>query len=376
MTGDSAIDYDERIMEAPANGELQKTLRIYRRLEVQRSTGKEKMDSSLRPTVRRIVVTRANNLKNGFSPDGPLTYQEIELLRTDVFTPALAGLLPANAVRPGDTWKATAEAEQELTDIEKLEGGSFDCKFEGVVTVAGSKQARVSLTGSVHGVDENGPCRHVVDGFFYFDLATNHLSYLTIRGTHFLLDKDGKETGKIEGTFTLSRRLDSRAAELSDAALRGVALEPNDENTTLLFDNSELGVHFLYSRRWHINKIHGPQVMIDEARGTGNGFLITVEPLKNIPTAAQFQAESEKFITEQKGKILGTQKPRPLAGSNNIEQFTLEADMAGQRVLLDYYIIRQAEGGATIAAHILPRDITSVRAEFERIAKSVVITKK
>src|SRR5262245_47589609 len=124
MTGDSAIDYDERVMEVPEKGELQKTVRIYRRLEVQRTSGKEKMESSLRPAVRRLVVTRASSLKNAFSPDGPLTYQEIDLLRTDVFTPALTGLLPTNAVRPGDTWKATAEAEQELTDIERLEAGS------------------------------------------------------------------------------------------------------------------------------------------------------------------------------------------------------------------------------------------------------------
>ncbi|HLW64195.1 MAG TPA: hypothetical protein VKS79_02675, partial [Gemmataceae bacterium] len=281
-TGDSAIDYDERILD-PSKEDMQKTLRIYRRLEVQRTTGKDKMDSLLRPEVRRIVVTRANALKNGFSPDGPLTFQEIDLLRTDVFTPALTGLLPANPVRPGESWKATAEAEQELTDIDKLLGGSFDCRFESIVNFGGSKQARITLTGSVRGVDEFGPCRHEVDGFFYFDLGSKHLSYLTMRGTHFLLDKDGKETGKIEGTFTLSRRLDARPVELNDAALRGLVTEPNDDNTLLLFENAELGVRFLYSRRWHVNSVQAPQVTLDEARGTGNGLLLTVQPLKNTP---------------------------------------------------------------------------------------------
>jgi hypothetical protein len=375
MTGDSAIDYDERIMD-PGKEDLQKTVRIYRRLEVQRTTGTERMQSALRPEVRRLVVTRASSLKNGFSPDGPLTYQEIELLRTDVFTPALTGLLPTNPVRPGDAWKATAEAEQELTDIEKLEGGSFDCKFESIVTLAGSRQARVSFTGSVRGVDENGPCRHSVDGFFYFDLGSNHLSYLTMRGTHYLLDKDGKEAGKIEGTFTLSRRLDNRSADLTDTALKGITLEPNDDNTLLLFDNAELGVRFLYSRRWHVNGVQGPQVTLDEARGTGNGLLLTVQPLKNIPAPEQFQAESERFIIEQKGKILGTQKPRSVAGKDSVQQFALEAEIGGQHVLLDYYVIRQADGGATIAARIMPAAVSSLRPEVERIAKSMAITKK
>src|SRR5690348_16219268 len=34
VTGDSAIDYDERVLAAGADGEVQKTLRVYRRIDL------------------------------------------------------------------------------------------------------------------------------------------------------------------------------------------------------------------------------------------------------------------------------------------------------------------------------------------------------
>ena len=51
-------------------------------------------------------------------------------MRTDVFAPALVGLLPADAVRVGDRWSAAEVAVQELTDLEKIEEGKLECRLE------------------------------------------------------------------------------------------------------------------------------------------------------------------------------------------------------------------------------------------------------
>ena len=43
-----------------------------------------------------MVVIKAGERKAPFSPDGPLTWGEIDVVRTDVFNPALVpGLLPS-----------------------------------------------------------------------------------------------------------------------------------------------------------------------------------------------------------------------------------------------------------------------------------------
>ncbi|MCL6567655.1 MAG: hypothetical protein K6T35_01925, partial [Meiothermus silvanus] len=79
----------------------------------------------------------------------PLTLAEIDLIRTDVFTPALAGLLPPQPVRPGDRWAAAGAAVQELTDLEKMEEGQVECRLEQLVMLEKRRHARVGFRGAV-----------------------------------------------------------------------------------------------------------------------------------------------------------------------------------------------------------------------------------
>src|SRR5439155_13550580 len=125
--------------------------------------------------------------------------------------------------RPGRTWTATAAAVAELTDMERVEQGELTVEFVGETTVQGRKVARLKLTGTVRGVNEDGPNRQKLDGTAYFDLEAKLLTYLSIRGTHELLDgPSGQVVGLIDGQFTMTRSpLGSLPADLSDASLRG-----------------------------------------------------------------------------------------------------------------------------------------------------------
>jgi hypothetical protein len=374
VTGKSAIEYDERVLTREPDGRVGKTVRLYRRIDFQRHVGDQPQQSTLRPQVRRLVLLRLGQAEVPFSPDGPLTWAEIDLVRTDVFTPALAGMLPAGAVRPGDRWPASADAVQELTDLEKVKEGGLTCKFEGVTTLGNRRHARVGFHGSVRGLGEDGPSRHQLDGYFFFDLESNHLSYLSVSGVQELLDKDGKVAGTVEGNFVLTRRPGTRAQELSEAELRRLVLEPNDDNTQLLYESAELGVQFLYPRRWHVAGVRGRQVGVDEKKGSG--LLLTVEPLKQVPTAAAFLQEARTYLEKQKATIVGQRPPRIVqAAPLTVERFDLDISMGGRRELLVYFVIRQAAGGATLTARLLPGDVAALSGEVERIARSVRITR-
>jgi hypothetical protein len=134
-------------------------------------------------------------------------------------------------------------------------------------------------------------------------------------------------------------------------------------------------LRFLYPRRWRLTWTRGPQVGLDEANGSG--LLITVESPKRTPTAPQFQSEVRAWLRQQKFKELRVDAPRRLAVSaSSAEQFAIDAEVNGQRVLLDYYIVSNPLlGGATLAARVLPADLAILRSELERIARSVTITR-
>jgi hypothetical protein len=375
VTGTSAIDYDERVLDAAADGQVQKTLRIFRRIDFQRRVGDRPQESTIRPSVHRMVLVRLKHTEVPFSPDGPLTWGEIDLVRTDVFTPALAGLLPDKPVRPGERWTATRPAVQELTDMERIDDGQVECRFEQITTLSKRRHARIAFAGTVRGLNEDGPNRQELDGYLFFDLESNHLSYLSLKGTSWLLDKDGKALGRIEGQFVLTRQADVRPSDLNEEALKGVTLEANADNTLLLYDNRDLGVRFLYPRRWRVAGVHERQIALDET--SGSGLLLTLEPPARVPTGEQFLAESRDFLQQQKAKLLQTEPPRRVQASpQELEQFALEAEVNGQRVWMNYYIIRQPAGGATLAARLLPVDLPALQKEVERIARSVTVDKQ
>lgn len=374
VRGTSAVEYDERILDVGPDKQVRKTVRLCRRTDFRRTVGEKAQENALRPEVRRLVLLRQKNTEVPFSPDGPLLWGEIDLIRTDVFTPSLAGLLAGQPVRVGERWSATQDAIQELTDLEHLDAGSLECRLDQILTLENRRHARIVFHGVIRGSNEDGPNRQELDGYLFFDLESNHLSYLSLRGKHFMLDKDGKEVGRVEGRFVLTRQANTHAADLSAKALQGVVLEPNAENTLLLYDNSDLGVRFLYPRRWHVAGVRGKQVTLDGA--DGSGLLVTLDPLTRAPTGARYLTESREWLAKQQANVVRIEAPRTLRPSPILEQFALEVEMNKQKFLMDYYVTRQNKGGASLAARLPQRDLSALRQEVERIARSVVVTRE
>jgi hypothetical protein len=367
VAGKSSIKYDERILQVRADRQVERTVRFYRQLEFERKVGDDNQHSKLRPEIHRLVILRHNQYEVPFCPHGPLTWNEIELVRTDVFAPALQGLFPDKAVRVGDRWKADNIAIQELTDLERIDKADFVCTFEKITTLLGRRNAHVQFEGKVQGVGEDGNALHELRGSYYVDLDANFLTYLYVKGTHHLLDKAGKATGKIEGTFVMTRTREPATKEVADAALRGLTLEPNADNALLLFEHPQIGARFLYPRNWRIAGYNEKQIGIDEKKGSG--VLITLTPAASTPTGAQFYQESVHFLGKQQAKVLRDEKPAAFAGS--WERFSLEVEIAKERAVLQYYTTRQGAHGATLTARILPRDLAEVGGDVERIAKSL-----
>lgn len=367
VKGSSAIEYDERILRADTRGHVERTVRWYSRLDFERTIDKEEQSSSLRPEARRLVILRRKHTEVPFCPNAPLTWGELELVRTDVFAPALKALLPAGAVRPGERWKAGTEALQELTDVEQITQGELTCRLITTTSPSGRKQAKVAFGGRVRGVGEDGPALHDLEGYFFFDLQGGYLSYLYVRGTHYLLDRDGRQQGKVEGSFTMTREPQPRGKELSDAVLRGMALEPNEDNTRLLFAQPQLGLRFLYPRGWRITGTNPQNVGLDNGRGSG--LLIALDPPSKQPTAAQFMQAVRQGLAQQRVKVL-RMDAAARSVQPGLETFGADAEVNKQPLRMQYYVVRGTAGGATVTATLQARDAAAQR-EAEAIARSV-----
>jgi hypothetical protein len=374
MHGISSIEYDEKILPIEAKMGDQKSLRIYKKIDFSRMIGDQKQGITLRPEVRRLVIIRKDQAKIPFSPDGPLTWGEIDLLRTDIFLPLIAGVLPGDPVKPGDTWKVSLPATLELTDMEKVTDGELTCKFEETIVLNGRKAAHITLGGELRGVNEDGPIKQKVRGKLYFDLTHNYIGYLSINGEHILLDKDGKQAGKIKGEYILVRQLNPRNPSLAHEAVTKTNVTPNGDNTLLLYDNEQLGVRFSYPRSWHVVRVQNNRITLDEKNG--NGMLITLEPAEKVPTTKDFLKETQGFLKKLDAKIAHATEPSRLEQSpREVDRFTISGEIGGQRVAMDYLIARQTGGGAIFAARLFEADKSALMKDVEKIARSFQLTK-
>ena len=205
ITGNSRVVYEERVL-APDEPGMLKAIRTYRDVQFLRVVGDSTQDAGIRPSVRRMVVIKADGRRAPFSPDGPLTWGEIDVVRTDVFNlAAVPGLLPAGPVKKGQSWKASSVAIAELTDMEKVESGEIVVELIGVTEVEKKRVAKLKVSGTVKGVNEDGPNEQTLDGTAYFDLAMPASSHIFRSRNAKLLDGNGQTVGLIEGQFTMNR---------------------------------------------------------------------------------------------------------------------------------------------------------------------------
>jgi hypothetical protein len=365
VAGASTLGYDERPLAADRAG-TQKVLRLYQGVKFDRTVDGRAEYADLRPAVRRVVVQRSpEGRKAPFSPDGPLTAGELEVVRHDLFAPALVpGLLPDRLVRPGDRWPATRAAIADLTDFDPVEGGELLVTFAAVVSPDGRPLAKLSVAGTVTGRSDDGPARQTFDGVAYFDLRASRLTYLNLAGTQQLVT-DGQVTGEVRGTLVVTRGPAARPLDVGGPVKETAATE---ENTQLVFDDPGLGVRFLYPRRWKVGPPKGRQLTLDEP--AGGGLLITLEPAGKVPTADAFRRETLDFLRQQKWPA-GEVGPTRKVGS--VERFGLDAEANGQKVRLEYGVLNTPAGGATVMAR-LPWADREVRVrEVERVLGSLVV---
>jgi hypothetical protein len=375
LSGSHHFQYDERPLtsEDPAGKKL---VRAYRTFEFSRTIGGQEQKAVVRPDVRRMVVLRSDKgRKAPFSPDGPLTFDEIDVVKNDLFCPTLvAGLLPPKAVTAGARWQASEAAVVDLTDLDRIDNGGIDVEFVAVVESNKKKYAKLSLSGTVRGQNEDGPNRQQIDGTVYFDLEANRLSYLKLNGVHELLDDKGQATGKIEGSFTLTREASPKADEFTDAALKGVELKPTDEVTQLLYDNPDLGVKFLHPRRWRVGVVQGRQLVLNEPQG--GWAKLTVLPAAKTPTAAAFQAEVKDFLAKEKVKLSPVPEPKRWQAKPAVDRFGMDVEAATGKLRMEFALLTSPEGGVTVDARLPEKLAAELSPDLDRVLKSLTVTKK
>jgi len=370
VAGTAKLDYDEVLLPRDADGNLV-VVRQYREVDFQRTLNDVAQKAEVRAAVRRVVVLRGEaGKKVPFSPDGPLTLAEIDVIRNDLFSPALVtGLLPKQEAGVGNRWPASSQAVTELTEYAAIEKNELVVELAAFVTLDGRRHAKLTLKGDVRGQGEDGFGLQSFTGTAYFDLDRKMLVSLNLSAKNRLFGPDGKTVnGEVAGTFVV-RRSPAAGDELSAAKLKALDTKPADATTRLLFDDPSFGASFTYPRRWRLGTVGERRLTVNEAANLAGLQLTRVGP-GEVTIGKQFD-EAKAFVATQKWTLMSGPEPKPAD-----DRFTLlVTNAAGEKLRLDYRLVASADGVAILSARVPVAVEAELLPQVESIFDSVKVLK-
>lgn len=241
--------FAERTLAA-ADGLPARSARHYETAAASAVVDNEKSNRALPADRALVVALRSSDGPFCFSPAGPLTRDELDLV-TEHFNPqCLAGLLPGKAVNVGDAWDVSPAAAQ----CACLFDGLVKNDLKGKLTAAANGLATFTVEGTAEGIENGAKVTLAVTATGTFDANAKRVTALTWK------QKDTRELGpvapasEVEATITLKREILAQPPkELADAALAAVPKGDIPAAMTLLRHTDPKGRYSLvYPRDWHV----------------------------------------------------------------------------------------------------------------------------
>ena len=295
---DSQYTYRERRLSGI--GRDAQTLRSVRKYEVAKAriqVAEQVSTPRARETVSLLVAEGEREGVRLFSPAGPLTYHELELLRIPGDSLAVLALLPEKPISTGDTWTPPEWSLQFLTAVEAVESSKLDCVCETLT----AQQARVKFEGKIVGGILGAAVEITVSGHYLFDVQARYLTRLE------MTQHEKRSVSPVSPGLDLTAKVvmdRSRAAATGLAAtdLEGIPLESNPATSLVVLDAPAWGVRCYHDRRWHLFH-QNPQVAV--LRMIDRGSLVAQCNVSPIAPAAPGQHVNEKQFQADVQKALG-----------------------------------------------------------------------
>lgn len=291
----------ERRITAPA--ERLRALRHYEAADVTIKIDSDSSQPTLRDDRRLVCVDVADDRPTLFSPYGPLTRDEFDLVAVQGNTLLLDRLLPDRPVAVGDSWTHAPALVAGLLALDAVSQADVTSKLQQLDDAA----ARCELTGTVQGAIGGVATEIEVMARYRFDRAAGRVNWFA------LLIKEKRSIGHaapgldVTARLLIERRPGNLVPALADAAVADLNLEPGPEKQLLLYEARQTGFRFLYDARWQIAFDQSDVValrLIDRGDLIAQCNISPVRSTSETPTLAEFQADVKRSLDKHFGQFI------------------------------------------------------------------------
>jgi hypothetical protein len=244
---ETRLDFVERVVKVDERGRVERAVR--RVVQAASAINGEVRPAAavLRPEVALLVASPRAEEIEVFSPSGPLTRAELELVQGAGDPLALDDLLPEQPVKTGESWPVGGLAARALSAYDALADNGLKATLESV----DARGAKLRLAGEVRGSALGGEGRMTLAGSFHFDREAGRVDELTVERSEARQPGPVEAGLEVKSTLTVTRRDAETPAALDDAALAGVPTDPDPARLALLLISPSGKYSLVHDRQWH-----------------------------------------------------------------------------------------------------------------------------
>lgn len=203
---------------------------------------------TLRPERRTQVATLNAAGTIVYSPNGPLTRDELELTADHLDVLALHSLLPGKEVALNETWDAPLLAAQALAGMDGVSENKLRCQF----TQVDGSVATITVSGSLDGIHRGAELKVVTQGKIQFHLNERRIVQVEWRQQETRKQGPVSPASTIESVTVAKWTLGTNAPDLSDGIVNLFPPTAAPGHLLLVYQDSMGRFSFTYDRDWHI----------------------------------------------------------------------------------------------------------------------------
>ncbi len=280
MGGAAELEYMEKtlaVTEGP-NSRI-RSLRDYRRAEATIRVGDDALRPTLRPERSLLVASVDDHSALLFSPQEPLSRDELETVDILGNSLLLDRFLPRAPLEVGQTWKPDNSLLAQFLGLDTVEQSDVQCELVEVTDTVARFQVTGDLEATIHGI----PSRIQLIGKYRYDRQTQRIDWFA------LAMKEVRATAPVAEGFDVVAQVQVRIVPQGgpDAFEReipdGLALEPRDDLERLCYESADSSWRLTHSRKWFV--VHdGPDLVV--LRLVQQGEIVAqcrISPLPQVP---------------------------------------------------------------------------------------------
>lgn len=307
--------YDERTLRPRSGDNSKRDARYYRDARATIAIGENRLEMGLSDN-RKLVVAEASSSKvTLFSPLGPLTRDELELIQTQGSSSLLDRLAPSSPVGLNAEW---THASNDLAILLGLDA-VYQSDIKSTLRQVENHVAIVDMSGQVNGAIDGVASDITLKAKYNINLQSHRVTWLamSIREDRAI----GHATPGFDVTARVRVEINEKPAspELSNSLLNQLPLDLNLGSTLLRLESTLGGFGLLHARDW--------QMMVDRhdvtiLRMIDQGELIAQCNISSLPDLAagkrvqlsEFQADIEKALGKNFGQFVEASQQKNASG--------------------------------------------------------------